>query len=429
MPVMVALVLAALAPVAAQGQEEEPEATEVGVTADEIRIAVVADVENAAAPGLFQGAVDGVKGWAKFINKEGGLAGRDVKVDFIDSQLSADEARNAVIQACEEDVALVATSALFLSNVSDLVGCPDEAGNPTGLPDLALVVTEVDQQCNPTTFPINPPGIVCDTAGDSPETYKVPAGRSFYYQKEFGDLSGVFVYPSDLKSANNTTRVVGGGMIETGVEEVEQIDVSALAPQSAFTPVVQKIREEGATYAMNMSAFAGTVSLRKEAALQGVTDVEVWDCTIQCYDQGLIEQGGADVEDQFVSVNIVPVEERKQSDVADDFVKSVGKSKADGFSAQAWASASLFGTVIEAIVEEAGVNGITRAALLEQLAAVEDFDADGLIGPTDVGAREPSPCYALLQVQDGEFVRVYPKKKTTFDCKRRNVVEIELDLL
>ena len=55
---------------------EKPTASEVGITADEIRIAVIADVENPLAPGLFQGSVEGVEGWAKYVNKHGGLAGR-----------------------------------------------------------------------------------------------------------------------------------------------------------------------------------------------------------------------------------------------------------------------------------------------------------------------------------------------------------------
>ncbi len=62
----------------AQNGGEKPTATEVGVSDKEIRIAVVADVDNQFSPGIFQGSVDGVKGWAKFVNANGGLAGRKV---------------------------------------------------------------------------------------------------------------------------------------------------------------------------------------------------------------------------------------------------------------------------------------------------------------------------------------------------------------
>ena len=87
MTMVVAVALAGLASVAgAQSEGEKPTATEVGVTAKEIRIAVIADVDNPVAPGLFQGSVDGVHGFAKYVNATGGLAGRKVVVDFIDSQ-------------------------------------------------------------------------------------------------------------------------------------------------------------------------------------------------------------------------------------------------------------------------------------------------------------------------------------------------------
>ena len=53
---------AAAMPVSAQTKAPAPKATEIGVTATEIRIAVVADVDNPFSPGLFQGVVDGVQG-------------------------------------------------------------------------------------------------------------------------------------------------------------------------------------------------------------------------------------------------------------------------------------------------------------------------------------------------------------------------------
>ena len=90
---------------------------------------MIADVDNPARPGLFQGIVNGVEAFGKYINgTTGKLAGRNVQVDFIDSKLSADEARNAVIKACQEDFAIVGTSALFLNNVQPLEQCVDKAG-------------------------------------------------------------------------------------------------------------------------------------------------------------------------------------------------------------------------------------------------------------------------------------------------------------
>jgi len=422
----------AIATAQSGGGGEKPEATEVGITADEIRIAVIADVENPLAPGLFQGAPDGVEGWAKNVNKKGGLAGREVVVDFIDSHLSADDSRNAFIKACSEDFAVVGTAALFVNNVDDIEGCVDKAGAVTGLPDIAVVTTEVVQQCSPTTFGINPPTLICDTETDHPQTYQANAGRAYWYQKEFGkDLHGTFIFSADLKAANNANRASMTQMQTVGIKADEQVDVSARAPQSEYTPIIQSMKDNSSNYAQSGSAFNSTVALRKEAKLQGLTDPDViWDCTLQCYDRRLVEQGGSDVEGQFVSLLFLPFEETKTNKELATFVKTVGKDNVDGFGAQAWASGVLFGQAVENIVEADGVNGITRTALFDQLNnSFNEFDANGMIGTVNVSGRTPSPCFALLRVDGGKFVRQFPKKAGTFDCKKRNLKETKLDLL
>ena len=197
-----ALVATLALPANAHGSKEKPEATEVGISDDEIRIAVIADDENPLAPGLFHGSPVAVQAFAKYINSTGGLAGRKLVVDFIDSHLSADDARNAIIKACSEDFALVGTVALFLNNVDDMIGCVDQAGAATGLPDLAIVMTEIVQQCSPVSFGINPGQIDCATKDDHPQTFRANQGSVKYYQREIDkDLHGAFVYSNDLKSA------------------------------------------------------------------------------------------------------------------------------------------------------------------------------------------------------------------------------------
>jgi hypothetical protein len=425
----VALALGATTMVAgAQSGDEKPTDSEIGVTADEIRIAVIADVDNSLAPGLFQGSVSGVEGWAKFMNKNGGLAGRKVVIDFIDSKLSADDARNAIIQACEEDFAIVGTSALFLTNVDDMVSCVDKAGKATGIPDIPVVTTEVVQQCSPVSFPVNPPQIDCATKDEDPQAFTGQAGRVNYFKKEVEkDLHGAFILSGDLPSPTRANLATATAVQEVGVKKDSQTSISARAPQSAYTPVVQAMRDNGSNYAESGSNFASTVSLRKEAKLQGLNpDDIVWSCTVQCYDKKFIEQGGADVEDQYVSLTFLPFEEAGSNKMVANYLKFTGKDKADGFGAQAWIAGVLLRDAVNAVVDKDGVNGVTRAAVLDQLNATSDFDADGMAVTTDVGGRTPSSCYALVQVQNGKFKRVHPTKAGTFDCSKKNVVGFDL---
>ena len=252
---------------AAQGgnDKESLEATDVGVTSDEIRVAVLADIENPFQPGLFQGSADALVGFAKFINATGGLAGRDLEVDVIDTHLSADDTRNAIVDACENDFAIVGTTSLFVNNIDDMVGCVDSAGKAVGLPDFPVLTTEPVHQCSPVSHPVNPPTLDCATVDQHPQTYRANTGPTSYYLKKNGSLSGAFLYPSDLKSAKDSQVPIFSAQQKKGIKLDAEYDVSARAPQTVYTPIAQAIKEDGTTYARSGLAFSSTVSLRKEA--------------------------------------------------------------------------------------------------------------------------------------------------------------------
>ena len=407
--------------------------SEIGVTADTIRIAVIADVDNPARPGVFQGIVNGVQAFAKYIDGHGKLAGRNVQVDFIDSHLSADEARNAVIRACQEDFAMVGTTALFLNNVQPMEQCIDKAGQMTGLPDIPTLQTEVAHQCSQISFPVIASALDCATKDQHPQTYSARMGQILYYKKHNKDLHGVWVLPSDLKSTINSTTPVATGDVKAGVKQDEDFfKLSGLATQSDYTPVAQSIKQHSSTYAQNISDYKSSVFLRKESKVQGVNTVKVWDCALQCYDAKFLSEGGADVEGQYASLFFVPFEEAKQNKSVDAFLKAIGgKSKADGFSAQAWTAGLFFRDVVNNVVKADGNNGLTRARFIEEAKKIHDFtaavDGQGMLGPTDVGGHKLNGCFVLTQVKNGKYVRVFPKAKGTLNCDSKNATTVQLD--
>jgi Periplasmic binding protein len=390
---------------------------EIGVTADTIRIAVIADVDNAARPGLFQGSVDGVNAFAKFVNANGGVAGgRRVQVDFIDSKLSADEARNALVRACQEDFAIVGTTSLFMNNIEPMTSCADQAGRATGLPDVPVLQTEIAHQCSGISYPVIVVGLDCATKDAAQKKVTIRTGPGKYYTKRNKDLHGVFTLAGDLRSTTNAGLSQVAAYKSLGVKSDGEFKVSGLSPQAAYTPIAQAIKQNGSTYVLNNVDYKADVFLRKEAMVQGVNTVKVWDCALQCYDRRLIEEGGEAVEGQYVTLFFVPFEEAKQNKSVDNFLKNVGRDNADGFGAQAWAAGLFFRDVVNKVVDADGKDGLTRARFLEEAAKVHDFTADGMLGSTDVGGRKVSPCGAILQVKNGKFVRVNPKKKGTLDC-------------
>jgi hypothetical protein len=171
------------------------------------------------------------------------------------------------------------------------------------------------------------------------------------------------------------------------------------------------------------------VELRKEAIVQGLTSVKVWDCSIQCYDKSFIQQGGAAVEGQYVYTTFVPFAEANTNAMLRNYLQYTGVNNADAFGANAWAAGIFFRDVVNDIVQKDGKNGVTRAAVLATAPTIHNFTADGMLGQTDVGRHLPTPCFALLQVRNAQFVRVYPTKPGTFDCNPKNINAIKLDLL
>ena len=412
------------------GSNQSLTASDVGITPTEIRIGVIADTGSSLAPGLFQGAVDGVQAWAEYMNeKEGGLAGREIVVDVYDSALDANKARNAVIEACEKDFAIVGTSALFLNNVDDLINCQDAKGAATGLPDFPFTTTEVLHQCSPVSYPINPSVLDCATKDQKPQTYRGPLGATNYYLKKFGKnaLHGVFIYPSDLKSAKNSQVPAFTGQQQAGIKQDATFDISARAQQSAYTPLVQALKDNQSTYARHGGNEAGMIALMKEAKIQGVNTVKVWDCSLQCYDKDILAT--PETEGLYVWTSFLPFEETKSNKTLANFIKYMGGAdKADGFSTQAWASGLFLRDVINNVVEADGNNGVTRAAVLAEAANVKEWDGDGMMAERNMGDRVPSPCYVLTQVKGGKFVRVFPKKAGTFECDPKGTYNLKLDM-
>ncbi len=408
----------------------KPKADEIGITDDEIRIAVIADVENQLVPGLFQGSVDAVNAWAKGVNKDGGLAGRKVVVDFIDSHLSPDDARTAIIKACAEDFAMVGSQALFMNNVDDMVACPNKEGAPVGLPDMPGIALEQAQRCSGLTYVSVGDQQFCATQDEVPQTYYTNQGDFLYYLEQEKDLHGILTVPTDLKSSRDAVLPQVEAAVDAGIEGDGEgfYDTSARSPQSAMTPIIQVVKDNDSNFVYNSNANTIMVLLRKEAKLQGVSSVKYWACNQGCYDNAFIEQGGADVEDTYAVTYTLPFyTDYKSNPTLKELVNAVGGPNEINANNVSSLVASL---LFQRAVDDAVATGETlnRETLLQALDNIHDFDADGILGKTDIGNHVPSPCYAMSQVKDGKWKRVYPTKTGTFDCKKKNATSVELDL-
>jgi ABC-type branched-subunit amino acid transport system substrate-binding protein len=417
--------LAAGAPASAQS-DAAPKASDIGVTAKEIHIAVVADVDNPFAPSLFQGDVNGVQAAVKYVNANGGVAGRKLVLDVIDSQLNPAKTRNAIITACQNDFALVGTAAAFMTTIEDEVNCKDQSGKTTGLPDFASFVTGV-QQCSPVAYPVNPPQLVCDTKDNNPQTFYGGTGTSKYFQKIAGtkNLHGLYLASNDSAVATRQQDLLLAFPEHAGLKSDQHPYVSGTAPQSAYTPIVQKLKADGSNFAYSAMGSAAVIALRQEAELQGLNDPKMlWIC-ISCYDETLPAADSA--QGTYEPLGILPFEEAKYNKNLAALVKLVGNGKLDQFSIYGFAATLLFKQAVEDAVAKSGAGGVTRADVLTAAKGITSFDAGGMIGANNIAERKTGPCFLVMQVKNKKWKRAYPAKPGTFDCNPKNETTIQRD--
>ncbi len=175
---------------------------------------------------------------------------------------------------------------------------------------------------------------------------------------------------------------------------------------------------------------SGAVALRSEAQLQGLNDPHiVWECPVGCYDKAL-KANASVMEGEYIAMNFLPFEDASSNAMLQRFLEHVGRNKANGFSVYGWSAGLAFARAARATVAKVGVNGLTRSSFLQMgIPALTRFDAGGMLGTENIVGRVPTPCFALVQLQGGKFIREHPTKKGTFDCKLSNRVQIKADLL
>jgi Periplasmic binding protein len=398
------------------------QATDVGITPTTITVEVMADVGSPLAPGLFQGNFDAMNGFAKYVNAHGGIACRQLVVRTWDSKLDATESKNGLIDACANAFAMVGNNALFNPDVSPMTNCVDKSGKATGLPDVAALTNDANEMCAPTAYVIAGVYEQCPVVtGVRPLTAAV--GEIRWFLDTYPGLHGLYLAASDTPTLVQSAAYLIAGQEAAGIKFDATPKVSGFDTQTAYTPRVQLIKTYNSDYVFNGSNDVAMIRMRKEALAQGVTGVKVWGCTLACYTSDMLSQGGSAVDGTYLTVPFLPFEEASTNAEDQAYVSAVPSLTTWG--AEAWQAALAFKQVVEKIVTTSGPNAVTRAAVLDGLKNVGQFTANGWIGATNL--RDETPCFIVMQIQNGKFVRVYPSKPGTFDCNPANNITINLD--
>ena len=405
-------------------------ASDVGITASTIKVGMIADVNNPLVPGLFKDSVNVVNAWAKEVNASGGLDGHQVQVDFCDSQLSPNATTSCVIKACQNDFALVGTSANALVDLTDLDGCKDAAGKATGLANLATFAF-VPEVCDPDTYGVGGVGSYCATAKQSPSTYNVPVGDTRYLVAHNPGLHGIWMYDTDDPTFKLTEEPLFQAESNLGIKKDGQgfYPLSGGVPQSALTPFIQQVKASGSTFVYDDTTTQSMVLLRKEAQLQGVSSVKVWECNSGCYDPTFAQLGGATVNGTYASLNDLPyLSDYKVNPSLNKLITDLGGlSNINNNAVLTYTMALLFQDAVNK--EVASGQPLNRASLFSVLNNDETaFTANGIIGATDISHHAQSNCSVLVQLQNGTWNRVDPTAPGTFDCNTANTATLKMSV-
>ena len=371
-------------------------ATDIGVTADSITIGNVSDLTG-PQPGLFQPTVDGTNAYLAYVNSQGGLFGRKLKIAVADSQTSCAGDQSGHQQLVDKVFAFAGSFSLFDScGASVLQQHPD-------IPDAHLAVTqEANDLVN--NFSVNPVG------------KKVNNGSYAWAAKKFGAdaVQHAALMYVNLPAVTNTA-----GLLRKAAESVGwkfDYERAVGATETDFTADIVQMRQKGVKVFLTLFNSDEMANFKPAADQQNFTPFYLAQLM---YDQTFFKKlgGSAAAEGMYgnhaYALFFSPEDAAAIPAVAlfqKWYAQASGGAGADAFAASGWAETHL---LVEAM-RRAGPH-LTRKAVLEQLHAIGVFDADGFVAPANPGTKQAPLCYLLWQIHNGRFVRVDSPDKA-FRC-------------
>jgi ABC-type branched-subunit amino acid transport system substrate-binding protein len=369
-------------------------ATDVGVTATTITIANIASISG-VAPGLTQSAQQATEAFAAYVNSQGGIYGRMLKVlPFDDGNTTSGNYADAV-QACKSAFALVGSASGFDDGSAQAV-------SQCGIPDVAAEVS--------TTQAGNTPEIYGASPG---EAHYWPLGPPNFLKSRYPNAvtKAAMLYLNVPATADQAQREMQA-YSSVGFHYIYTAAVSPTEPN--YAPYVLQMQEKGVQYVTEYSDVYSAERL-VQAMQQQNWQPQVVDWFAEMYTPGFITETQPWSNGDLVLMATAAYSEASSNPGMQTFLTWMNRVAPgfthDIFAIFAWAAGLAFLQAAKAVGPD-----LTRSALLTQLSKIGNFDADGLIPPENFGQKIMSPCFSYFQIEHGAFVRLYPPQPNTYDC-------------
>jgi len=372
--------------------------TDVGLTSTTITLGTVAD-RTGPVSGLFAGAQQGANAFANYINSTGGLCGRKVIIDFLDSGTSCTMNQNDTTSLINKVFAFVGSFSLY-----DGIGCGATVvkAHPT-VPDIHVAL-------DPTAeTPSNHFDLEPGSAGYATGMFK------YFAQKYGSKVQHVGTIAPDVPSALAKQAAMLHSAESQGWKFTYQN--TAAATDSNFTSNFQTACGKDhiqVFYTSAENAQNAATMIQNEhsiAACKGVINIIpiAYDSAFIPDFQGKVSEldgivGWSEYSLFFNASEAANIPEVKLLQTW--FKATNGKAPLNLYAMFAWAD----GRMLQQAFENAGPTA-NRATVLAALAKLRNFSDRGLISPTDPSSKTTgNHCYVLWQLQNGQFQRMSDPK-------------------
>jgi len=369
-------------------------ATDVGVTANSITVGNITSISG-VAPGLTQSAQQATQAWAAYENSQGGIFGRQIKVQTADDGNDSGQNFAAASQDCTSDFAMVGNASGFDDGGATAVA-------KCGIPDMAAEVS--------TTSAGNVPQIFGASPGNA---HYWPLGPANYLKSKYPNAvkKAAMIYLNIPAPADQATREMKANT-SVGFDYI--YTVSATATQSSYGPIVLAMQQKGVQYVTEYSDQSSAARLLQAMQQQNFAP-QVVDWFGEEYSPDFIKQTQPGSNGDLVLMATAAYEEAGSNPGMQLYLQWLNRvapgAKHDIFGAFAWSAGLAFAQAARAVGPH-----LTRAGLLAQLAQIHNWTGGGVQPPEDLGNHVPSACFSYFTMQGSSFNRTYPAAANTFDC-------------
>lgn len=382
---------------------------ERGISEEQIRVAIIYDdLTGGTMDGIFADAFDGINAWRSAVNFQGGINGRKIELVAFDARLS--NHRQILEQICDGDFfAIIGSQSFNDFDGAELYGAPE-----CRIADFAGEVYGAAHAASAVTFLSNP--YLNNVRQAGPAKYLLDRFPSAAQKLALFNYTSLQLQNESLRQREMLSGV-GLNPIFTPAVDLNE-DLTDL-----ILPAWKEKGVDSIVWTADSARLIQLLTLLKDDPPAFVL------CEMGCYSERFIAEGGEVVEGVYAWVPYRPFDSEDGPSELDSYkfwlnevAPGVGPSD---ISLKSWMAGRLFEQAMLRLSENE--TQPTREGLISSAAQIDAWDGRDVLSFTNPAAGEPTSCFALVRVTNGEWKQVYPDPpvdKRDLDCSDENLFRL-----